>query len=525
MTERRKQMKYYDKKQGALANACARVSHIKSERKYRRLLKDNLKLLGLMDEYGYLVSPETPVEESRHFLQRATDQYFARLEEGKTEFLRIAEEAGVPCKDAEYVYWEILSFRQEGEDVLIDVFGVATYRNIVLHNAHIDGPFVSLNDYVELSKTEEGYLLEILEAGSEPFSVSFSHAERRCLARHAAGAADYFDTPWGFLTQYARGIAEHIREGIANERELVLRDVVEYFSNEQVKQIPEAFLELAHRHGAECAVEKYADKRQKLFRELSKQKYEPMWRELYEVFEASQEGLPQEWELYATPERFEEHKKIVTEQMHAHGFEGEYPHFCKRAPLRRLILRNPFGLAFEKYASYHIYCRAAWQRGEMSISEKYLCGTVFRKSAEEKTDIWSCLFNRRGKTNFETVFTYSHNHDNVEQERALIASAAVKCAELKPLTRKERGFKQGLNKPLWLLLFGGWIMGLLFGLGFLLLFTFVPLLVSLIFTGSFEVFVELFQTTPPWTWWVIGGVPCVLLGLELTIIKWIRERE
>ena len=161
----------------------------------------------------------------------------------------------------------------------------------------------------------------------------------------------------------------------------------------------------------------------------------------------------------------------------------------------------------------------------MSISEKYLCGTVFRKSAEEETDIWSCLFNRRGKTNFETVFTYSHNHDNVEQERALIASAAVKCAELKPLTRKEREFKQGLNKPLWLLPFGGWIVGLLFGLGFLLLFTFGPLLISLIFTGSFEVFVEFFQTTPPWTWWVISGVPCVLLGLELTIIKRIRERE
>lgn len=522
-------MKYYDKKQVALSNACARVSHIKSERKYRRLLKDNLKLLGLMDEYGYLVSPETSVAESRYFLQRAKDQYFARLEEGKTEFLRIAEEAGVPCKDAEYVYWEILTFRQEGEDVLIGVCGVATERYIVLRNAHIDEPFVSFNDHIELSKTEDGYLLEILEAGSEPCSISFSHAEKRLFARHAAGAADYFlhsvDTPWAFLAYYALGIAEHIREGIANERELVLRDIVEYLSNEQSKQIPEAFLELAHRHGAERAVEKYAGKRQKLFRELSKQKYEPMWRELLEAFEASQEGLPQGWEFYCAPEQFEEHKKFVTERMSAYGFEGEYPHFCKRASLRRLILKNPFGVAFAKHASYHVYCRAAWHGEERCISEKYLCGTVFRKSAEEETDIWSCFFDRRGKTNFETVFTYSHNHNNVDVERALMASAAVKCAELKSLKRKERKFKQGLKKPLWLLPFGEWILGLLLGLGFLLLFTFVPLLVSLIFTGSFEVFVEFFQTTPPWTWWVIGGVPCVLLGLELTIIKWIRERK
>ena len=522
-------MQFYDEKQNMLACIWLNLAHVKSEKKYRKQLKKQLKIYGLTEEFGHLAAPETPVEESRRFLQDVKDHSVAQDEERIAAFLRVAEEAGVPCKDAECVYWEILTFRQEGEDVLIDVCGVATERYIVLRNAHIDEPFVSFNDHIELSKTEDGYLLEILEAGSEPCSISFSHAEKRLFARHAAGAADSFlhsvDTPWAFLAYYALGIAEHIREGIANERELVLRDIVEYFSNEQVKQIPEAFLELAHRHGAERTVEKYADKRQKLFRELSKQKYEPMWRELLEAFEASQEGLPQGWEFYCAPEQFDEHKKFVTERMSAHGFEGEYPHFCKRAPLRRLILRNPFGLAFEKYASYHIYCRAAWQRGEMSISEKYLCGTVFRKSAEEETDIWSCLFNRRGKTNFETVFTYSHNHNNVDVERALMASAAVKCAELKSLKRKERKFKQGLKKPLWLLPFGEWIMGLLFGLGFLLLFTFVPLVVSLAFTGSLGVFVAFFQTTPPWTWLFVGGGPCVLLGLELTIIKWIRERE
>lgn len=522
-------MQFYDEKQSMLSCIWLSLANIKGERKYRKELKKLLKLYGLKEEFGHLAASETSVEESRRFLQDVKDRSVAQDEKRVAAFLRVAEEAGISREDAEYVHYEILHFRQEGEDVLIDVCGVATERYIVLRNAHIDEPFVSFNDHIELSKTEDGYLLEILEAGSEPFSVSFSHAEKRLFARHAAGAADSFlhpvDTPWAFLAYYALGIAEHIREGIANERELALCDIAKYLADEQSKQIPEAFLELAHRHGAERAVEKYADKRQKLFRELSKQYYEPMWRELFEAFEASQKGLPQEWELYATPERFEEHKKFVTERMSAYGFEGEYPHFCKRASLRRLILKNPFGVAFAKHASYHVYCSAAWHGEERCISEKYLCGTVFRKSAEEETDIWSCLFNRRGKTNFETVFTYSHNHDNVEQERALMASAAVKCAELKSLKRKERKFKQGLKKPLWLLPFGGWIMGLLFGLGFLLLFTFVPLLVSLIFTGSFEVFVELFQTTPPWTWWVIGGVPCVLLGLELTIIKWIRERE
>lgn len=519
-------MKYYDAKQVALANACARVSHIKCERKYRRLLKDNLKLLGLMEEYGYLVSPETPVEESRHFLQEAEDQCFARLEEGKTEFLRIAEEAGVPCKDAKYVYWEILTFRQEGEDVLIDVFGVATYRNIVLHNAHIDGPFVSLNDYVELSKTEEGYLLEILEAGSEPFSVSFSHAESRCLARQAACATDYFDTPWGFLAQYARGIAEHIREGIANERELVLRDIVEYFSNEQVKQIPEAFLELAHRHGAERAVEKYADKRQKLFRELSKQYYEPMWRELFEAFEASQEGLPQEWEFYCTPEQFEEHKRFVTVQMHARGFEGEYPHFCKKAPFRRLTVLNSFGesffVGFEKYASHHIYCRAICRGGEKRITENYLCGTVFRKTPEEETDIWSCFFDRRGKTNFSAVFNYPDGEENTAEERSLLASAAAKSAELRRLTKEERRRKQNFQTPflayVLMFLFMSVSFGVLWTLGFMLIISVMALLI----TFSFAAVAEIIFGVP---WLLFGGFAGVLFGFIMTLVAWLADRK
>ena len=522
-------MQFYDEKQNMLAYIWLYLAHIKSERKYRKQLKKQLKIYGLTEEFGHLAAPETPVEESRRFLQDVKDRSSAQDEERVATFLRVAEKLGISREDAAELADHLpLCLRQEGENVLLSVGGVATYHHIVFCNAQIDGEKFYLPDHIELSKTEEGYLLEFSEEETI-ISMPFSHAEMRLSPIHAACATDYFlfmvDTPWDFLAQYARGIAEHIQKGIANERELALRDIAKYLANEQLKQVPEAFLELAHRHGAERAVEKYAGKRQKLFRELSKQKYEPMWRELLEAFEASQEGLPQGWEFYCAPEQFEEHKKFVTERMSAYGFEGEYPHFCKRASLRRLILKNPFGVAFAKHASYHVYCRAAWHGEERCISEKYLCGTVFRKSAEEETDIWSCFFDRRGKTNFETVFTYSHNHNNVDVERALMASAAVKCAELKSLKRKERKFKQGLKKPLWLLPFGEWILGLLLGLDFLLLFTFVPLLVSLIFTGSFEVFVEFFQTTPPWTWWVIGGVPCVLLGLELTIIKWIRERK
>lgn len=412
-------MQFYDEKQNALAAIWWHISDVKSEKKYRKKLKQQLNARGLMQEFGYLAAPETTVEESRRFLQDAKDRSVAQGEQRVGSFLRVAEEAGISRQDADELDNMPLCFHQEGENVLLSLGSVATYHHIVFCNAKIDGEKFYLPDHMELSKTEDGYLLEFVEEETV-ISMPFSHAETRLAPIHAIRATDYFlafvNTPWDFLAQYARGIAEHIREGIANEQELALCDIAKYLANAQFKQIPEAFRALARRHNAERVVDKYAKKTAKMFRELSKQKYESMWRELFEAFEASQEGLRQEWEFYCTPEQFEEHKRFVTVQMHLRGFEGEYPHFCKRAPFRRLSLMNSFGesffVAFEKYASHHIYCRAACQGGEKRFAEKYLCGAVFRKSAEEETDIWSCFFDRSGKTKFSAVFNYPIGREN-----------------------------------------------------------------------------------------------------------------
>ncbi len=522
-------MQFYDEKQNALACIWWSLAHIKSEKKYRKQLKKQLKIYGLTEEFGHLATPETPVEESRRFLQDVKDRSIAQDEERVATFLRVAEELGISREEAAELADHLpLCLRQEGENVLLSVGGVATYHHIVFCNAQIGGEKFYLPDHIELSKTEEGYLLEFVEEETI-ISMPFSHAEMRLSPIHAACATDYFlfmvGTPWDFLAQYARGIAEHIQKGIANERELVLRDIVEYFSSEQSKQIPEAFLAFARRHDIELAVTQCAGKRRKLFRELSKQYYEPMWRELFEAFEASQEGLPQEWEFYCTPEQFEEHKRFVTVQMRLRGFEGEYPHFCKKAPFRRLSLMNAFGesffVGFEKYASHHIYCRAACRGGEKKITENYLCGTVFRKTPEEETDIWSCSFDRRGKTNFSAVFHFSQEESTAE-ERSLLASAAAKSAELRRLTKEERTLKLSFQTPasvyILMFLFTSVFFGVFWTLGFILVISIITLLV----TFSFAAVAEIILGIP---WWLVGVAAGGLFGFLMTIVAWLANRR
>ncbi len=522
-------MQFYDEKQNMLACICLNLAHIKGEKKYRKQFKKQLKLYGLTEEFGYLAAPETSMEESRRFLQAAKDCSVAQDEERIATFLRVAEEAGIPQEDAVEIDLMPLCLRQEGEDVLLSVGGVATYHYVVFCNAKIDGENFYLPDHIELSKTEGGYLLEFVE--EETFvSIPFSHAETRLSPFHAACATDYFlvlaNTPWNFLMQYAKGIAEHIREGIANERELALVDIVNYLTLGGNESGFEAFRALARRHNAERVVDKYAKKTAKLFRELSKQKYESMWRELFEVFEASQEGLPQEWEFYCTPEQFEEHKRFVTIQMHLRGFEGEYPHFCKRAPFRRLTVINPFGesffVGFEKYASHHIYCRAASQGGEKRIAEKYLCGTVFRKSAEEETDIWSCFFDRRGKANFSTVFNHPIGEENTAEERSLLASAAAKSAELRRLTKEERTLKQNFQNPAWVYILMFLFMSVFFGLFWTLGFMLIISIMTLLVTFSFAAVAEIILGLP---WLLVAVVAGVLFAIPMTIISWLADRK
>lgn len=522
-------MQFFDEKQNALEAIWWSLCDVKNEKRYCKKLKQQLNAWSLTEEFGHLAAPETPVEESRRFFQSVRDHSIAQEEERIADFLRVAEEAGIPREDAaELADYLPLCLRQEGENVLLNVGGIATYHHIVFCNAQIDGEKFYLPDHIELSKTEEGYLLEFVEEETI-ISMPFSHVEMRLSPIHAACATDYFlvmaGTPWDFLAQYARGIAEHIQKGIANERELALGDIAKYLADEQLKQVPESFLELARRHNAERAVEKYMGKRQKLFRELSKQKYEPIWRELFEAFEASQEGLPQEWEFYCTSEQFEEHKRFVTVQMRLRGFEGEYPHFCKKAPFRRLSLMNAFGesffVGFEKHASHHIYCRADCRGGEKKIHENYLCGTVFRKTPEEETDIWSCFFDRRGKTNFSAVFHYPQEESTAE-ERSLLASAAAKSAELRRLTKEERTLKQNFQTPalvyILMFLFMAVFFGAFWTLGFMLIISIMTLLV----TFSFAMVAEIILGIP---WLLVAVVAGVLFALPMTIVAWLADRK
>ncbi len=524
-------MKNYNAELAQLATIFYDVENVKNERSYRRALKTNLAFYELETAYAHLYAETMPRQESLAFLQDCVARADQEEESSRKEFLRVAEGLGITPDDAVALLDMPLVLRPEGRDAFLSFGSIAVCEGLVLCDTCLTEPIVYLPTHVELSQSDNGYLLEAVGDGEAPIAVHFSRVEKRILPIHAACATDHIlfsiDTPWELLRQYATGICEHIRAGVANESECALQPIVSYFEDGDEATLPQELCTLAARHGADGIVKKYANNRERLFRELSRQKYEPMWRELFAAFERSQADYPQEWELYATQADFERHKAFVSAQMHARGFEGEYPHFCKRAPFRRLSTFSSFGesfiVGFEKHAVHYVTCRAVYlDQGEKNaLGEKYICGTVFCKSEDEQTDLYSCMFDRRGKTHFSEVYSFSYDPADVFA-RTQLASAAAKSAELRPLTREERGLKQHFSAPPMTYLLMALLLGTLFGVGMTLGFMLIELVFTLLTTWSFAAFCELFVTTP---WWLIGVASGTLFAIPMTVIEYLAAKK
>ena len=522
-------MKYYDAELMQLSTVYYMVEDIKKERSYRRKLKGLLQAEELDAAYAHLFAEQTSMEQSLSFLRDCVARADTLEKQARDECLSTGQQAGLSKEDVETLLDAPLIFRCADQNALLSLGHVCVVENLVLCNTDLTENIVYLPTHIELSRVEDGYLLEATGDGESSIAVHFSHFEKQLQPIHAACASDHIlftpDTPWEYLRQYAVGIDEHIRTGLANERELALQPIVDYLTDEENASIPQELRLLASQHGADRTLQKYGDRRTKLFRNLSRREYEPMWRALLEVFEDSQKGYAQEWELYCTQEQFERHKKFVTDQMHARGFMGSYPHFCKYAPLRRIRLSSSFGesffVGFEKHAAHHITVRAVYQDGSNGVGEKYLCGTVFRKREDEQTDIYSCMFDRRGKTNFSEVFSYTYDPDDIT-ERALMASAAAKSAQLLPLTREERDLKRHFVNSFWTYAFMTLFLGTFFGVFMTLGFMLIELAVTLAATQSLSSFVEIFATTP---WWLIGVASGVLFAIPMTVIEFLAARK
>lgn len=376
-----------------------------------------------------------------------------------------------------------------------------------------------------------------------PFIISFTHASVSTQIFDATKTS-FANDPWTHLEIIATSIVdkqafpgEHFNE---KEKKILplLFDLcrLTFWSpvHEEYKHKDfDALSELFTRHGGDRLIPllgelsaNYTDPKtrtriqSRLNSQLNKKKYEPLWREIYDIIRDSQSSYPASAEFFCSNERKELSKKIerlLTER----GYTGEYPDFYKKGAIKGIRLANSYNETFlitgEKNVEFYIHCDE--DSYENTLSVQFLCGTALLRKNEETEDIYSCTFNAKGKRIFNTV-TYTQNFDSTHALEAdytveTATEIAAKKAELKKLSKKEK--RSQFHDPSALIaeFFSILIfMGGLFAIGM----TLAMALISVIVTALVGLPGEIPNMLLSMPWWLILVLSWVGFGGSMAII-------
>lgn len=423
-------------------------------------------------------------------------------------------------KEVQAALWELIdeghlstgSFEKRGEDAIFRLdFGGGDDRLLILKNAtglpngHIDA--LTFSATPALCRKEEGYCLfgigENWEEEIEiPFSIFFTDAELEVYL-YRADEALFGGTPWDHLLQIATDIlAKRELPGAplnALEQE-ALPLLYELAKLTYWAKIPKeyqesgfpllkaeaealGFPELPPRFDAIKSISPESfhafNSIGKLLSTLNLKKYEPLWRALFERIQKTQEDYPSRKEQdTALQKERKEARRIIDKQLKAHGFEGEFPHYYRFAPMRSLHFANSYDISYlagwHPRAAFHIHCIE--EPIENGFIIEFLCGNALLRKGEQSKDIWACLFNAKGRSFYQHFFYQFDGAENSMEElkRALpiYTQVAAKRAELAPLTKAERkelcGFDGAFSAFLLPFLLMGGLFGLFMTLGMML---------------------------------------------------------
>lgn len=221
---------------------------------------------------------------------------------------------------------------------------------------------------------------------------------------------------------------------------------------------------------------------------LNRQKYEPLWRELFALIADTQKDYPQYAPAFYNEAVLEQARKKIQQLMEANGYTGTYPDFIKTGSLKGIRTVNsynsPFTVGFEKNVVYHIHCTE--QLLEQEISINIVCGTELLKEYENSGDIFSCMFAANGRRLFSTItFNVYDGEKSFVNKTEKIVVTAIKKAELQKLTKQER---KEFNKPtpslVSVFLFCLFVLGLGFGILFTIAMIGFTFLIEIIDGGN-----------------------------------------
>lgn len=396
-------------------------------------------------------------------------------------------------------------------------------------------------DIPKIERTLERYIFSARPHG-EAVSVEFSEAAIQVECFNCVDGEVYWDNPWRYLQMLAGMISykAQISEAYCNDLERGLLPLLEEISN--LNDVWKEEMEftrlkaLADDFGFTkitqvlCKLEAMpGKKRESACRRvnalLCHQEYEPLWREIFEKIKASQAEYPRKTDICCDAELLKKKRSAVQKIMESHGFYGEYPDFTFHGAIFGLHLESSYNQSYfvagEKNVVSHIHCvEGCDSNGTPAI--QFLCGIEFLRKDEQPGDIYSCLFNARGRRLYRWVLDYRLLYSPAE-ERDMdeqLAQIAVKKARLQRLNRQEKkvyhaGSVPGWGLFWWILLFGGALFGILMTLAMM----FLSAIVIVLFGGVHEL--PQFMAGYPWGYmllfcWLSYGVTMGVITLLAT---------
>lgn len=519
-------MKYYDKTVMAVSDLYCLMPEKDDERAMRRVLKDAAETISTLPaDAQKMLDIGRGVAEVRRFAKEYQNRYVELVEKCREEFAHTAESLSAGEEFTEFAFdFPVYSITSMNDGVHIaEGYHMAVMSSFVLKDgvASVKAVFP---EWYELSRTDSGYLLEILDDEGAYIAIPFSDITVQRQPVNALTAGLSIDillpmqNPWDLLSHIAAAIVEHIDCGVANEAELSIEELARYLSNDEDVTMPELFASIAEEMGAAKILYKCKKSKRRLFRSLSKSKYEPMWREVYRIIAETQQGIPNLADIKYSEAEMKSHCDFITEELRRLGYEGEYPLFHKCSELRGLRIAAAYDSIYfvghEKDARHYILCRQR-PAGE-HLGFDFLCGTVLCRDTSEKTDIFSCMFDREGKSFFSYISASIISEDDYTEDYRTVIRAAAKSAELKRLTKEERQYKWSFSGTALLLPLMFLFMTLFFGLFMTVGMLIISVIITLIFTGSFAAVPDMISAVP---WWQLGVLAGGLFAAVMTVIE------
>lgn len=401
-------------------------------------------------------------------------------------------------------------------------------RQLILEDATGEGyqEGIYLSVPLRLEKVDGRYVLSgRVDIADVDLRISFSRVKVRVDCFDPVHSVPMED-PWRYLSQLAHVILEKLRlpGNYGNETEQSLIPLL--VELEGLGESGEHFAllaQIAASHGLqkEARVLKNAKAGNQywLMRRLCDSRCEEMWRWVFDQIRSSQDGYIKAVDALCDREQLTRERRIIQAALEKMGYTGSWPLFEKRGRVDGLHVAaandQSYFIFREKNVVFRILCVENCHQGQPLCS--FLAGTAFLRAKEEAEDIYSCMFDKKGRRlSFYVTDSRWYTLETKTEDLERTAQAAAKKAELRKLSKEERELccatdGTGVGLFFWVLLVMGGLFGIFMTLGFML----ITVLLALVFGAAGEI-PGLMASMP---WWQIFVFAWVAFGVSMGIVE------